>query len=159
MFKKALPVIILLIVLTSCSNDQRVKQIDINDAKAIARSYYPNSNITSISFNDEDTTPNYSMSLTDKTNHYEVKVNAVDGTLIESMREPISSSTLSIDQATAKKLALNLHSGEITEFELDESGVTPYYEITINDGTYEYEMEINALTGEVIELQQEIVDR
>ncbi|MBU3804551.1 MAG: PepSY domain-containing protein [Candidatus Cellulosilyticum pullistercoris] len=159
MFKKALLLILILTFFTSCSNHEHVKQIDINDAKAIALSYYPNSNITSISFNDEHTTPIYSMDLTDETNHYEIEVNAIDGTLTEYTREPISSpSTLSIDQAKAKRLALNLHSGEITEFSLDESSPIPYYEITINDGTYEYELEINALTGEVIELNQEILD-
>lgn len=157
MFKKALLLIILLISFTSCSNQQRVKQIDMNAAKDIALSYYPNSNITSISFDDQDNRPNYSMSLTDKDNRYEVEINAIDGTLTEYTRKPISTPVLSIDQAKAKKLALSLHPGEITEFELDESGMTPYYEITIDDGTYEYEVEINALTGEVIDLQQEIL--
>lgn len=156
MFKKILLVIMMLVFFTSCSNHERMKQIDINDAKTIALSYYPNSKITSISFNDEHTTPNYSMSLTDKSSRYEVVVNAIDGTLTEYTRESISPSALSIDQAKAKRLALNLHPGEITEFILDESSSIPYYEMTINDGTYEYEIEINALTGEVIELEQEI---
>lgn len=160
MLKRALLLITMFIIFTSCGSYEHVKQIDINDAKSIALSYYPNSKITSISFDDEDTPPKYFMSLTDKTNHYEVEVNANDGTLIEYTREPVSPSTsLSIDQAKAKKLALDLHPGEITEFILNESGVVPYYEITINDGTYEYMLEINASTGEIIELQQEIPNR
>ena len=160
MLKKGLLLIMMLIMLTSCNSYEHVQQIDINDAKSIALSCYPNSKITSISFDDEDTSPKYLMSLTDKANHYEIEVNANDGTLIEYEREPVSpSSTLSIDQATAKKLALSLHPGEITEFILDESGVVPYYEITINDGTYEYMLEVNTSTGEIIELQQEIPTR
>lgn len=156
MFKKAL-LLIMMLILTSCSNKQNTKQIDLNDAKTIAMSYYPNSTIASISFNDQDTIPNYSLTLTDDTNYYEIEVNATNGSLTEHFREPLPASTTpTINQAKAKELALNLHPGEITEFNLDNSELTPYYEITINDGTYEYELEINALTGEVTELEQKI---
>lgn len=156
MFKKAL-LLVMMLILTSCSNKQHTKQINLNDAKTIAMSYYPNSTIASISFNDEDTIPNYSINLTDDTTYYEIEVNAVNGSLTEHFREPLpASATPRINQAKAKKLALNLHPGEITEFILDKSELTPYYEVTINDGTYEYELEINALTGEVTELEQKI---
>ncbi len=56
----------------------------------------------------------------------------------------------------AKEIALAEADGEITSAELDQDNGHSYYEIDINDGTYEYEFEIDVATGEIINFEKEI---
>lgn len=56
----------------------------------------------------------------------------------------------------AKEIALAEVDGEITSAELDDEKGRSYYEIEIFDGTYEYELEIDIETGEIIDFEKEI---
>lgn len=55
-----------------------------------------------------------------------------------------------IDVSEASKIALNQFSGKITDLELDEDDGRLIYEIEIEAGDREAEIEIDAITGEVL---------
>ena len=58
---------------------------------------------------------------------------------------------ISSDQA--KKIALNKVNGKIVEFELDEDDGRLIYEIEIKKDGREYNLEIDAYTGKIIEFE------
>lgn len=60
---------------------------------------------------------------------------------------------ISAEEAIA--IAMKSAQGTVTELELDEDDGRVYYEIEIEDGVFEYEFEIDAMTGEVIEWEKE----
>lgn len=62
-----------------------------------------------------------------------------------------NSDILSTDEAT--KIALNEFSGTVTELELDEDYDRLIYEIEIRNGQDEADFEIDALSGEILELE------
>lgn len=156
MLKKLLS-LIFLFILTGCSQKSLNQQIDLKRAQSIAATNYPDCEISSITYNESDTAPSYSLRLIDDTTDYEIAISAIDGSITEYSRIPLPTSvTPKINLADAKSMALTLHPGEIIECDLDTSGELPYYEITIDDGTYEYDIEINALTGDIVEVGHDI---
>lgn len=64
---------------------------------------------------------------------------------------------LSFDEASAKALAIA--NGTITDVELDRESRTPHYEIDIDHEGYEYDVKIDAFSGEVLEQKREKEDR
>lgn len=157
MYKKLIYLIFFLI-LTGCSTKTQKTPIDLEHAKAIVLSQYPNCEISFITYNQSDPVPNYVLHLIDNTTHYDITVNALNGSITEYRSNPVPiTASPNINHAEAKTMALNLHPGEIIDFDLDETDNIPYYKLTINDGTYEYDIEINALTGQIFETDQEIV--
>ncbi|MGO1058011.1 PepSY domain-containing protein [Planococcus sp. FY231025] len=68
-----------------------------------------------------------------------------------------SEEMLSFDEASAKALAIA--NGTITDVELDRDSRTPHYEIDIDHEGYEYDVKIDAFSGEVLEQKREKEDR
>lgn len=64
---------------------------------------------------------------------------------------------LSFDEASEKALAVA--NGTITDVELNRNSRTPHYEIDIDHEGYEYDVKIDAYTGEVLEQKREREDR
>ncbi|MBP1968639.1 putative membrane protein YkoI [Virgibacillus natechei] len=58
-----------------------------------------------------------------------------------------------IDLGKAEEIALNEFDGQITELELDEDDGRLMYEIEIEDGEDEAEIEIDAYTGEILVIE------
>lgn len=63
-----------------------------------------------------------------------------------------------ISREEAKQIALNEFQGKVVEIELDEDDGRWVYEIEIEDGKYEAELELDAVTGEIIEKEIELED-
>ena len=58
---------------------------------------------------------------------------------------------VTIDEAKAKEIALKeAGGGQVTEFSQDMDDYTPNYDITILNGTSEYEFEISAVDGSIL---------
>lgn len=57
-----------------------------------------------------------------------------------------------------KTLALQQVEGKVTEIELDTDDGRKHYDIEINDGAYEYELEIDAITGKVLKFEKDHED-
>lgn len=72
--------------------------------------------------------------------------------------ENTSSNQKLISQEQAVSTAMKSAKGTVTEVELDEDDYKIVYEIEIRDGQMEYKFEIDALTGEVLEFDQERED-
>ncbi|MFA9462538.1 PepSY domain-containing protein [Thiohalorhabdus methylotrophus] len=94
---------------------------------------------------------------------WEFECHAKKGTIIEMEQEVKSpddelfASKAKISESQARKTATDLYPGEIEELEYEiESNGTPSYELDIVDeeGT-EFKVEVNAVTGEIIEVQVE----
>lgn len=60
-----------------------------------------------------------------------------------------------ISEKQAIAIAMELAQGTVTEVELDTDDGRVYYEIEIQDHANEYEFEIDAITGEVIEYEKD----
>lgn len=68
-----------------------------------------------------------------------------------------SEEMLSFEEASAKALAIA--NGAITDIELDRDSRTPHYEIDIDHEGYEYDVKVDAVTGDVLEEKREKEDR
>lgn len=60
---------------------------------------------------------------------------------------------LTFDEASAK--ALQEVDGKITDIELDRDDRVPHFEIDIDKGGYEYDLKLDAVTGEILEQKRE----
>lgn len=155
--------------------------IDQESAKKIVQDNFPNGEIISINLDQDDDIPNYHVVVTDGDYRYEVEVDMQTGSIIEAERDrytsgiggnatignndstPSSGSTVAlkmedmpIDADTAKKIALEqVPNSSVVEFTFDGDDLFPHYEITVSDGSYEYEVEINATDGTVKDLDKE----
>jgi uncharacterized membrane protein YkoI len=63
---------------------------------------------------------------------------------------------LSFEEASAK--ALEVANGSITDIELDNDGNRPHYEVDILHEGYEYDVKVDAKTGEIMEQKRERED-
>lgn len=84
-------------------------------------------------------------------------VNTVDAKplqVVDVKQAPQSNAKqLSADEATA--IALEKAKGTVTKVELDTDDGWQHYDIEIKDGIYEYDFEIDAVTGKIIEFKKE----
>ncbi|AOV08977.1 PepSY domain-containing protein [Sporosarcina ureilytica] len=75
----------------------------------------------------------------------------------ESTVEKIQSkSKLTVEEAIA--IARQHASGTVKEIELDNDDGRLYYEIEMKDGKYEYELDIDAYTGDVLDFEKDLED-
>ena len=92
---------------------------------------------------------------------YEFTIDAANGAIIESSRESISKreaervpgSYLTMNQAKEKALAeAGVAAGQatFTELELDLDDSRVHYEIAFTDGSQNYTLEMDAITGEIL---------
>ena len=60
-----------------------------------------------------------------------------------------------ITKEAAVEIAMKQANGVVTELKLDDDDGRMHYEIEIKDGKYEYEFEIDAITGEVLKFEKD----
>ncbi len=83
-------------------------------------------------------------------------VRATETTEVEREKEHVSKEILSIEEA--KQMAMKEFDGKVVEIELDKDDGRLIYEIELKDGKREAELDLDAETGEIIELEIEIDD-
>lgn len=77
------------------------------------------------------------------------------GTTLAANDNP-TEATLAISEKAAKEIAFNkVGGGTLNSFEIDKENGVKVYKVEIIKGDYEYDIEINAMTGEVIGYSQE----
>ena len=161
-----------------------VKQVTPEVAKSIMLNKVPGANILEFSYDGDDKTPKYDGTLIKDNYEYEVDVNAKTGQIIKFEKEAIftpnsngnaNNASANTQQSTtqnnnasttrkdyigeskAKSIMLNKVPGAtISKFYLDNDA-TPEYDGELIKGDYEYDISVDAVTGEIREFSKEPV--
>lgn len=113
---------------------------------------------------DGDDNPEYEIKIIGDGYKYEIEIDAYTGRVLEFEKEashkdaPSKSAKQLIGNERAKGIALGLVNGKIVKFELDDyddDDDDPKYEIEIIANGSEYEIEIDAYTGRVLEFEKD----
>ena len=159
-----------------------VKQVTPEVAKSIMLNKVPGANILEFSYDGDDKTPKYDGTLIKDNYEYEVDVNAKTGQIIKFEKEAIftpnsngnaNNASANTQQSTtqnnnasttrkayigeskAKSIMLNKVPGAtISKFYLDNDA-TPEYDGELIKGDYEYNISVDAVTGEIREFSKE----
>lgn len=84
--------------------------------------------------------------------------NGTEATTVETPAPAVGKEEfLSFEEASAK--ALDVANGTITDIEFERGSRTPHYEVDIDYKGYEYDVKIDAQSGEVLEQKREKEDR
>ncbi len=146
---------------SSKKTSQKKQMISSDQAKKIALNK-ANGKIVKFELDEDDGRYSYEFEIIKDGMEYEIDIDAYSGKIIkfESERDDDYKSSkktsqkkqmISSDQA--KKIALNKVNGKIVEFELDEDDGRLIYEIEIKKDGREYNLEIDAYTGKIIEFE------
>lgn len=144
-------------------------KIDEDKAKEIALSNVPGGKIVEFSYDGDDKIPNYDISIHDDKYEYDFEISAVDGSILSSDKElldknegitsPKTDNNKVIGEEKAKEIALKqVPGGKIVDCLYDSDDSIPNYDITIIEGKYKYDIEINAHTGEILRNEKGNVD-
>ena len=119
--------------------------------------------IVSIKLKVDDGLQEYKVSLTKGKRQYTLVYNAKNAKLLEYKWKLVSSNAASsnkyIGEQKARKIALAKAPGAtVTKFEFDHDDGIAVYEIEMKKDGYEYDVKIDAKTGEVIEFEKEFDD-
>ena len=162
-----------------------VKQVTPEVAKSIMLNKVPGANILEFSYDGDDKTPKYDGTLIKDNYEYEVDVNAKTGQIIKFEKEAIfthnsngnaNNASANTQQSTtqnnnasttrkayigeskAKSIMLNKVPGAtISKFYLDNDA-TPEYDGELIKGDYEYDISVDAVTGEIREFSKERIE-
>ena len=145
-------------------NTGEQRMITEEEATNIVKQEVPGGEIVKIEQDFDDPVPNYDFKILKDNMEYNLEVNAYDGTIREIEKEVGTSNTNPVDEskligeAKAKEIAQNQVPGaEITGFEYEGDEVIPNYDISLRDAQYEYSFEIDALTGEILKSEKELL--
>ena len=150
----------------SKNGSNNVNLITSEKAKTIMLDKVPGATITEFSYDGDDKIPTYDGTLIKDNYEYEVDVNAETGEVIKFEKEKVSISNTNnkntsnlITEEKARTIMLDKVPGAtITEFSYDKDDSVPKYEGTLVKDNYEYEIDVNAKTGEVIKFEKEKID-
>ncbi|EON73674.1 PepSY domain-containing protein [Lysinibacillus sphaericus] len=153
-------------LLTGNAQEKKVLSMQEIEKKALA---VVNGTVFDIEFEDNHYRSIYDVEVRTETEEYDLKFDAITGKLLKQKKErldyddfdddivddmDVTSSAIKITKEQAIEKALTKAKGTVTKIKLDD-GV---YEIDIKDGQLESEIDINALTGEIVSFEQDIED-
>ena len=126
------------------------------EASKIAHNQVANGTIIKIELESDDGQRYYEIEMYTDTQEVEIEIDAYTGKVIMieyEKREGSSSNNKIISMDEAKKIALAKEpTAKITDIELDEDDGKYYYEIEMETSKYEIELEIDAHSGKIIDL-------
>lgn len=144
--------------------------IDIAVADAgVARA---DAKFTEAKLDSDDLVAHYDIEFIAGANEYDYEIAVTDGSILKKEVEPADPSKpskpqpdvsgyISIDEAKAialKKVSLDASKVTFKKAELDADDRTPHYDIEFVSGGYEYEVEVNAKNGRIIDFDRELDD-
>ncbi|MGE6513913.1 PepSY domain-containing protein [Lysinibacillus sphaericus] len=153
-------------LLTGNAQEKKVLSMQEIEKKALA---VVNGTVFDIEFEDNHYRSIYDVEVRTETEEYDLKFDAITGKLLKQKKErldyddfdddivddmDVTSSAIKITKEQAIEKALTKAKGTVTKIKLDD-GV---YEIDIKNGQLESEIDINALTGEIVSFEQDIED-
>lgn len=149
---------------TSVSARRDKSLISESKCKSLAKNQVKSATITSIRQKTDDGIDIYKVIMSSDTKKYTLEYHARTGSLIEYEWEllPADSSDTRNDYISAEeaqKIAQKKVPGAtIVKTKLDIDDGVPVYEVELIKGIYEYELEIHAVTGEIIKYDKDIDD-
>ncbi|MDO5795216.1 MAG: PepSY domain-containing protein [Turicibacter sp.] len=142
-------------------NTTNQAKIDEQQAKEIALKEAGGGQVTEFSYDMDDYTPNYDITVLNGTSEYEYEISAVDGTILKRSVEnhPTGTNTTTIDEAKVKEIVNDQVKGTIVSIKLDQDDARLVYDVTVVDETYKYEYEISAVDGSIVSQDRELINQ
>ena len=170
--KKIILLVLITLAMVGCSND--VKAITLEEAQDIALKEV-DGKILKAKEDRDDGVRYYDFTIITDSEKYEVEVDAESGKVLKMEKDddyvgtttnqidgtvtPNEPTTTALTIEEAQKIALDkVGGGYLTKTELDyddDDGIKKY-EIEIKNGNKEYDLEINADTGEIIKYEEDV---
>lgn len=132
--------------------------------KAIVLEEVSNGKIVEIDTDFDHNTTNYEIKVIEGNTGYDIEIDAFSGAILKREENPnlapSSPNTAPIiSEEEAKELALQqAPGGQVMNVTYENDPYDPYYNINVTLGNYEYDIEISALSGEVIKNNKDILD-
>lgn len=105
---------------------------------------------------DED---NFEFDIRDGDYVYEVEIQQNTGDVVKVEKDYEPEGDVTVTEAQAEEIALKkVPNGEMVKLELDHDDNQASYEVEIVKDNYEHEIEINAVTGKIVEYERETKD-
>lgn len=142
-------------------NTTNQAKIDEQQAKEIALKEAGGGQVTEFSYDMDDYTPNYDITVLNGTTEYEYEISAVDGSILKRSLEnhPTGTNTVTIDEAKVKEIVNNQVKGTIVSIKLDHDDARLVYDVTVVDETYKYDFEISAVDGSIVSQDKELINQ
>lgn len=153
--------------LTGCTSEKTLSKQEAQE-KALKE---VNGDVTSYGQDLKADTPYYEFDIVQDGQRYEVKVNAKNGEIIsKELDEDFATeneinnnanhgTTNIITEDEAKKAALDkVGGGTVAKCELDTDGSDKKYEVTIHYNNKEYEVHVDAVTKEILKVEENEID-
>lgn len=140
------------------------KMISQSKCKKLAKKKVPGGTILSIVRKHDDGIDEYKLKMKKSNKKYELKYHARTGKLLAYEWEITSKTTNNshngyIGIEKAKQIALSkVPGGTVVKVKLDKDDGIAVYEVEIIKGYYEYEIEIDARTGEILKIEKDYDD-
>lgn len=139
---------------------QADKLISLQEAKQVATQKVKGGIVTEIELDKDDDRYHFDIDLKDEKYEYDLEVDAYSGEIIKfekemekNRKQAVSDKLLTKEEAIA--LAKNKAAGTVKEIELDEDDGRKVYDIEMRDGEFKYEIELDAVTGKVLEFKKD----
>lgn len=135
------------------------KIISKSKCKRLAKKQVSGGSITSIVKKRSDGIDIYKVKMKKSNKKYELKFHARTGKLLEyEWKLTAKSGSKYIGTEKAKEIALKkVGGGHVMKVEFDMDDGIPVYEVEIIKGDYEYDVEIHAKTGKVLEVDKDYI--
>lgn len=148
---------------TNLNPNSRKKIISQSKCKKLAKKKVPGATILSIYRKRDDGIDQYKVKMQKGKRKYELDYHARTGKLIEfEWKETLKPKTnnngyIGVDKA--RQIALSKVPGAtITKVEFDRDDGVPVYEVELFKDMYEYDIEIHAITGQILDFDQDYRD-
>lgn len=135
-------------------------------AKEIVTNEIGTGQIVKVTKDLEDAVPNYDFTILKDNMEYDIEVDAYTGEIRELEQEPQETPTNTVDESKligedkAKEIVLaEVPNGEVVDFEYEADEVVANYDITVRDSDYEYDFEVDAMTGEILKQEKELLNK
>ena len=152
------------------SSAEKATTITAAEAKEIALKTFEGK-ITEFDFDSDDFVPHYEFEMKNATEKIELDVNAETGKARITERETLKGNTSAnvkneasatntaiITKEQAITIAQKKASGKVVKAKLDTDDGVQVYEIELRNGNVEYDFEIDAMTGEILEFEEDLDD-
>ena len=165
--KKLITILFITMILTGCTNSS-VEAISLDEAQEIALKTI-DGKVTKAKKERDDGNDYYDFEIISDNQKYEIEVDANTGKIIKNEKDndyvPNSNettqnnnsqvTTISTEDAQRIAMARVGNNGYLIKCELDIDDGIQKYEVEIKNGNIEYEIDIDAITGEIIKYEED----